>query len=466
MRHIEETLRACGFLAEVKDGVIDLSGESRENLDFLHEAAVRNGLLTPVDETGFRFQAANHSVNQTALFEAMNVWGRGFHEGLYEWRSEDDVVLAILDLNIAGIVRHLNRLGFHTTGSCGGHEEERVRRPAYIMLADDQQVPAVTALLEALSFKVRQPMRQPNKIVFHQPSFESFMDGSLWLSYLTPDNLSHAAAVIRTCRFKRRLRDTLSISGRSGNEDAIRNYVIDALLTITPYVSVDHYGNILAKLDSKGSHHGPTIMVNAHLDSVEDLAEGRTIIEEGSIWTSSEGILGADDRAGVAILLEALRTVKESRHFTGSVKIAFTVEEEIGLVGARQVDPSFLWGVDAAIVVDRRGQTDIVTGTGVRHETRFCHELFGAWVMDIAAKTGLKGWQTTPGGSSDTRIWAEHGIESVNLSAGYQHEHTDRETLDVNAAANTLQLVTALLLERRSLQSVLCQIRNGARQAN
>ncbi|MEH7255683.1 hypothetical protein V7111_26615 [Neobacillus niacini] len=51
---------------------------------------------------------------------------------------------------------------------------------------------------------------------------------------------------------------------------------------------------------------GPTIFLSAHLDTVEEIVEGREILEEGSILRSSEGILGADDRVGIAAILEII----------------------------------------------------------------------------------------------------------------------------------------------------------------
>ena len=107
------------------------------------------------------------------------------------------------------------------------------------------------------------------------------------------------------------------------------------------------------------------------------------------------------------------------------IKFIFTVEEEVGLVGARNVDDTFLWGTDAVIVVDRRGTGDIVTSC--EGDIPFCEEAYGKFIEQAAIEAGLSGWKCTQGGSSDTRTWAEHGIQSVNLSAGYHYEHSGAE---------------------------------------
>ena len=55
-------------------------------------------------------------------------------------------------------------------------------------------------------------------------------------------------------------------------------------------------------------------------------------------------ILGADDRAGVAVLLNLAETLYQSPTFSGRIKFIFTVEEEVGLVGARNVDEDLFMG--------------------------------------------------------------------------------------------------------------------------
>jgi putative aminopeptidase FrvX len=50
-----------------------------------------------------------------------------------------------------------------------------------------------------------------------------------------------------------------------------------------------------------------------------------------------------------------------------------------------------------------------------------------------------------PRGLSDAKVFAEFGIPTVNLSVGYQHEHTEFETLDYKAALETVMLLETVL---------------------
>ncbi|WP_227939071.1 hypothetical protein [Alkalihalobacillus deserti] len=88
----------------------------------------------------------------------------------------------------------------------------------------------------------------------------------------------------------------------------------------------------------------------------------------------------------------------------------------------------------------------------------FCHQDYGTFFEKVADEEGLSGWATTMGGSSDTRIWAGNGIQSVNLSAGYWNEHTDEETLDVVVCYQTAKLLKGVLKRCNELKKIIRKI--------
>lgn len=80
--------------------------------------------------------------------------------------------------------------------------------------------------------------------------------------------------------------------------------------------------------------NAPKIFLSAHFDTVEPTA-GLVIHEEDGLFTSSsDTILGADDKAGMAPAIEAVHALKESGEPHGDVCLLFSVAEEIGLRGA------------------------------------------------------------------------------------------------------------------------------------
>lgn len=90
-------------------------------------------------------------------------------------------------------------------------------------------------------------------------------------------------------------------------------------------------GSLLAFLPGRG----PTIMLNAHLDTVSPGRNIKPRERNGVIRSDGTTVLGADNKAGVAAILEVLRTIKRKKLAHPPLQIIFTVAEEIGLVGAK-----------------------------------------------------------------------------------------------------------------------------------
>ncbi len=98
-------------------------------------------------------------------------------------------------------------------------------------------------------------------------------------------------------------------------------------------------GNIIVKI--KGRTQTP-ILLTAHLDTVKPGNGIKPVIENDRIVSAGNTVLGADDKSGIAMILEALETAKEEKIDIPSLEIVFTVAEEIGLLGAKNVDSAML----------------------------------------------------------------------------------------------------------------------------
>jgi tripeptide aminopeptidase len=99
-------------------------------------------------------------------------------------------------------------------------------------------------------------------------------------------------------------------------------------------------GNLIAKV--KGNKNLPPVMLNAHMDTVAPTAGLKVIQENGIIKTDGNTILGGDDKSGVAIILEILRVIEEDKIPHPPIDIVFTVSEEIGLLGSKNLDYSLI----------------------------------------------------------------------------------------------------------------------------
>ncbi|SDN78307.1 M20/M25/M40 family metallo-hydrolase [Alkalicoccus daliensis] len=387
------------------------------------------------------------------FIHAVDFRGRGVTGQVAFWKKTHQVKLKSLDTYICGVIRQLYRLGLCTDLSCDGNG----RRSAIVSFRKKENEALAEKIFLAAGIREVQHHRLYLQLRINDR--KELLEAAERMSAIQKDWLTQDAEYMKKMLFLTELETLLQINGESGNEAEIRSYVAAKLAPFVDHQTVDAKGNILAQ-KTFGSGRGPTILLNAHLDTVYSIVPGREIVKEGNIWFSSEGILGADDRAGVAVVLETARRLQKSR-FNGKVKFIFTVEEEIGLQGSKKVDEFYLKDVDAAIVVDRRGTGDIVTSHGGHFQ--FCDELYGDFLRKTAMKHGLEGWQTVAGGSSDTKIWAEQGIQSVNLSAGYWNEHTEEEKLDTEACYGTVKLIERVFKEGQELQRALVQIRRGRR---
>jgi tripeptide aminopeptidase len=102
-------------------------------------------------------------------------------------------------------------------------------------------------------------------------------------------------------------------------------------------------GNIVARFrPTEGQEGGVPIMLGAHLDTVPVTAAIEAELVNGHITNRHPAILGADDKSAVAVLLEAMRVVREEGRPHAGVELVLTPCEEIGLRGADAFDPSVL----------------------------------------------------------------------------------------------------------------------------
>ena len=443
-----------GFIfSQLDSSRLDFSNESELNVKFLKK--ILNQSNWRHEWQGRLLTVENILWEETEWLTRCAVGGRGRTEMCGYFDEENSVSLEMLDLYISGLVRQLNRLGCMTIMSCDGEGDGRPN----IVFATVADMERAALLMAEVGLKHRVNTARKTLVILKEREeilgFASLLNGLS--EKLNGISTKHLERVV----FENVVEELLEIPGVSGYESVIRNHVIKKLAKLTDEMTVDDYGNILAEVTfGKGSREPSlTILLNSHLDVVDEIEVGREILKCGSVWTSSSGILGADDRAGVGVILHTLKQLQRMEFQTPvKVKIAFTVEEEIGLCGAKAVYSEFLEDVQAAFVVDRKGRGDIVTGT---YGIDFCDELFGAMLALIGNLGEDNRWEPTLGGSSDTRIWAQHGIQSVNLSVGYQYEHTSREELDLDDAFATANLLKKVFLHIDLLKSALRGIRRA-----
>jgi tripeptide aminopeptidase len=96
-------------------------------------------------------------------------------------------------------------------------------------------------------------------------------------------------------------------------------------------------GNLFGRID--GPPDSPTLLLCAHMDTVPITTPVKVVDRDGRLENEGEGILGADNKAAVAVIVEALRRLDSP---PVGIEVLFTTCEELSLAGAKAFDQSKL----------------------------------------------------------------------------------------------------------------------------
>jgi tripeptide aminopeptidase len=99
-------------------------------------------------------------------------------------------------------------------------------------------------------------------------------------------------------------------------------------------------GNLLCRIPPRGE--GVPIFLCAHLDTVPPEGPIEPVVDEGVVRNAAGTILGADNKAAVAVMLDATRRLLNEGRPHGGVELLFTPKEEVGLLGAFAFDDARL----------------------------------------------------------------------------------------------------------------------------
>ncbi len=151
---------------------------------------------------------------------------------------------------------------------------------------------------------------------------------------------------------RQRLVDTFlmlaNINSPTYNELEIANLLEKELPKLGFEVEVDdtaektgsNTGNLIAKKQGSIANALP-IMFSVHMDTVASTEGLEYKIDENDVIHSvGNTILGADDKAGIAAIMECMKALQENSIPHGNIEIVFSVAEESGLHGARHLDIS------------------------------------------------------------------------------------------------------------------------------
>lgn len=181
----------------------------------------------------------------------------------------------------------------------------------------------------------------------------------------------------------------------------------------------DIHGNY-TKIILDDSKH-PTVAFMAHHDTVHKTTGKQNVVVDGDFFRiADENCLGADCTTGIYIILKMIEAKVPGVYVIHAA-------EEIGCLGSRTLvkdQPDWLFKVNAAISLDRKGYDNVIT-----HQLgmRTCSDAFArslAEVLDGDFKPDPSGVYT------DSNEYVDFIPECTNLSVGYFAQHTKAECQD------------------------------------
>ena len=188
-------------------------------------------------------------------------------------------------------------------------------------------------------------------------------------------------------------------------------------------LQTDEFGNLYIKIGESD------VMFTSHLDTATSaLSPVKHVFEENIIKTDGTSILGADDKAGVTVMLYMIKNNIPGLYY-------FFLGEEVGCIGSKKVaevqKKEKIEGINKVISFDRRGLSSIIT-----HQTsrRCCSEEFGEALSkalnDVEGTFSYKNDDT--GVLTDSVQFISIYPECTNISVGYYSEHTFSERQDIS----------------------------------
>ena len=155
----------------------------------------------------------------------------------------------------------------------------------------------------------------------------------------------------------------LAIDSVTGFEAAIGAAIVDELKKVGVPASAIRYDTVHQRIklptevgnlivDLPGTKPGPRLLFSTHMDTVP-LCKGAKPRRDGDrIVSDGTTALGGDNGTGCAVLIALAKTLIDHKLPHPPITMLFTVREESGLHGARELDPKDLGGATMGFNVD------------------------------------------------------------------------------------------------------------------
>ncbi len=197
-------------------------------------------------------------------------------------------------------------------------------------------------------------------------------------------------------------------------------------------------GNLIASL--RGSVPAKPIGFSAHMDTVQPGTGIEPVVENGVIKSAGETILGSDDKAAIAAFLEAAEVIKENNLPHGDIQGIFTIWEEGGLNGSRNLDYELIHA-EEVFVMDSNGPVGSIVNQGPSHDHL---------QVDFKGRAAHAGMEPENGISAVQM--AARAVERMKLLRVDEYTTANIGTIQGGIATNIVPEKVTITAEARSLQ--------------
>ncbi len=248
--------------------------------------------------------------------------------------------------------------------------------------------------------------------------------------------------------------DLCRIPSPSWQEAACAEHVAGELRAMGLAVQPDEVGNLVTRIPGRAER---TVLFCAHLDTVPPLAAIEPVLVEDGWENANPGILGADNKAAVATLLEVARRCAVEGSPVG-LELVFTVAEEVGLEGAKRFDAARLRS-EFGYVFDHAtpiGEVVVASPTLYRIEAEFIGKAAHAGLRPESGRSAIlaaaHAASHMPHGRIDAQTTANlgyfhGGVESTNVVAERARVLAEVRSVDPDRAEEVLAAVIDALHE-------------------
>ncbi len=172
--------------------------------------------------------------------------------------------------------------------------------------------------------------------------------------------------------------EMVRIDSPSDEEEEVAKHLTEKLTQLGFQVQRDAHGNVIASEEGDDP-----LLLSAHMDTVQPGRGIKPEVQGDRIVSDGTTILGGDCKAGVSAILEGLQSVKDEGLSRRPLQVVFTRGEEIGLIGATNLDYSMIRAKES-VVFDGNGPVNTITGASPTYMS------FDVTVKGRAAHAGVE----------------------------------------------------------------------------